>query len=220
MRILQGKKPVDAPPDWRARVDAAGRPVVVDLGAGNGRFVYDSARGDPDSLYVAVDPDAVTLAEYAFKASRKPARGGVENAVFVVAAAEALPPELMAIARLVRVNFPWGSLLRGLLRPHPDVLDAVASLLSPGGTIEIIMAYDPEHDPNAFTGDPLPALDEAYLEEALLPAYEAAGLRCTVRRRLTRDEALAVPSSWGRRLLHARPRNVFFLACVPARGMS
>jgi 16S rRNA (adenine(1408)-N(1))-methyltransferase len=215
MRILRGKQPVEAPPDWRERIEGDGRSVVLDLGAGDGRYAYECARRDRQCLYVAVDPDAETLAEYAFRASRKPARGGAENAHFVVAAVEALPPELQGLAARVRINFPWGSLLRGLLQPDPTLLMAVASLLGPDGVLEIVMSYDPEHDPNAFAGEALPLLDAAYLEATLLPAYAAYGLACSECRRLTRDEALALPSTWGRRLLHARPRDVYFVACVP-----
>jgi 16S rRNA (adenine(1408)-N(1))-methyltransferase len=216
MRILHGKQVVEAPADWRARTDTAARPVVIDLGAGDGRYAYECARGDPESLYVAVDPDGATLAEYAYRASRKPARGGLENATFVVAAVEDLPPELQGMAGRVRINFPWGSLLRGLLEPDPRILASAASLAQPAGVLEIVMSYDPEHDPNAFTGPPLPRLDDAYLREVLVPAYASAGLSCTEHRRLTRDEALDVASTWGRRLLHARPRDVYFLTCVPA----
>jgi 16S rRNA (adenine(1408)-N(1))-methyltransferase len=215
MRILRARKVVEAPPEWRARTNADARPVVIDLGAGDGRYAYECARSDAGSLYIAVDPDAETLADYAFRAARKPARGGVENAVFVVAAVEALPPDLIAIADRVRVNFPWGSLMRGLLEPRPDILVATSSLLKTGGVIEVIMSYDPQHDPNAFAGEPLPPLDAGYVEGTLVPAYESLGLRVTANRRLTQDEALAVPSTWGRRLLHARPRDVYCLALVP-----
>ena len=113
MRILNGTKPTDAPDSWRATLD--GQRVVVDVGAGDGRWVYESARGDPSSVYIAIDPDGEALAEYAYRASRKPARGGIANAQFVVASVEKLPPELDSIADVVRVNFPWGSLLRGLM---------------------------------------------------------------------------------------------------------
>ncbi len=77
------------------------------------------------------------------------------------------------------------------------------------------MSYHPEHDTNAFAGDALPPLDDAYVEGTLIPAYETAGFRVTAHRRMTQDEALALPSTWGRRLLHARPRDVYFLTVVP-----
>ena len=54
----------------------------------------------------------------------------------------------------------------------------------------------------------------AYLEATLVPTYTAAGLVVDEHRRLTADEALEIPSTWGRRLLHARPRDVYWLAGV------
>jgi 16S rRNA (adenine(1408)-N(1))-methyltransferase len=217
MRLLHGTKNVQSPPDWRDAIERDGRPVVIDLGAGDGRYAYERARSDPSSLYIAVEPDAGALAEYAYRAGRKPARGGVENAIFAVAAAEQLPPELQGLAERVRINFPWGSLLRALLAPDPPVLRSIARLLRPGGTAEIVLAYDPGHDTGAFAGNPLPALDPVRIETGLIPAYEAAGLPIHHWRRLTQDEALAIPSSWGRRLLHARPREVFLLAATVPR---
>jgi 16S rRNA (adenine(1408)-N(1))-methyltransferase len=213
VRILQGTKVIEAPRSWREDLTRDGRPVIVDLGAGDGRYVYESARDDPASLYIGIDPDAGALSEYAYRASRKPARGGVDTARFVVASVEQLPPELAGIAALVRVNFPWGSLLRALLDPDPATLRALTTL-APGGQFEIVFSYDPQHDTGAFAGDALPALDEAYIVDVLVPAYRAAGLDTTEQRRLTQDEALAIPSTWGRRLLHARPRNVYFVAGI------
>jgi 16S rRNA (adenine(1408)-N(1))-methyltransferase len=211
VRVLQGTKVVEAPPSWRDDLARDGRPVVIDLGAGDGRYAYESARADAARLYVAVDPDAEALGEYAYRASRKPARGGLENARFVVASVEQLPPELEGIAALVRVNFPWGSLLRALLEPDTAALVALAKL-APDGRFEIVFSYHPDHDTGAFAGDPLPPLDEALIANVLVPAYAAAGLEVTEQRRLTQDEALAIPSTWGRRLLHARPRDVYWLA--------
>lgn len=212
VRLLRGTKIVEAPPDWRFEVERLGREVVVDLGAGDGRFVYESARADPSRLYVAIDPDAEALKEYAFRAARKPARGGVENAVFVVAAVEDMPPELSGLAALVRVNFPWGSLLRGLLEPKAETLRALARLLVPGGRFEIVLSYNPAHDTGAFAGGPLSPVSDAYARQTLAAAYRNAGLHVDTVRRLAQDEALALPSTWGRRLLHARPREVVLVA--------
>jgi len=118
---------------------------------------------------------------------------------------------VVALADLVCVNFPWGGLLRGLLQPETAVLRALASLAKPGGRFQLVLAYDPQRDSGAFTGEPLPVPDETYIDPALVPAYGAAGLAVEERRRLSREEALAIPSTWGRRLLHARPRDVFLL---------
>lgn len=218
MRVLNGSKLAEAPPAWRQALLRDGRRVVIDLGAGDGRYAYECARRDPGGLYIAVDPDAAALSAYAYRAGRKPARGGVDNAAFVVAAVEQLPPELQRIAHLIRVNFAWGSLLRALLAPEPAALRAVASLARRGGRFEFVLSYDPAHDTGAFAGGPLPPPDETYFEAALEPAYAAAGLILESARPLSQEEALAIPSTWGRRLLHARPRAVYLLEGSVAIG--
>jgi 16S rRNA (adenine(1408)-N(1))-methyltransferase len=211
MRVLHGTKVEEAPAGWASGLTPA--PVVIDLGAGDGRWAYEAARKDSRRVYVALDPDADALSEYAFRAARKPSRGGVDNAHFVVASLEALPAELAGLAALVRVNFPWGSLLRALIEPQGGALQAIAGLLAEAGRFEFVLAYLPEHDSNAFAGGPLPALDEGRLRH-LSAAYAEAGLGIDTISRLSQDEALAIASSWGRRLLHARPRPVYFVAGV------
>src|SRR3972149_1267415 len=47
MRILNGTKVIDAEPGWREALLRGGRRVVIDLGAGDGRFAYESARTHP-----------------------------------------------------------------------------------------------------------------------------------------------------------------------------
>jgi 16S rRNA (adenine(1408)-N(1))-methyltransferase len=214
--LLQGTKVIEAERDWREKVPAAER-VVIDLGTGDGRYVYENARADPDGLYIGVDPDASAMAEYAYKAARKPARGGVANAHYVVAAVGQLPEELAGLADLVTVNFPWTGLLRGIIRPEPAVLEAIASLGATGCRFEVVLTYDPVHDKAALEGEDAPPLDYAYIDSTLLPAYAAAGLQITGRRGLSQDEALAIPSTWGRRLLHGRPRDVYHIRGIVQR---
>jgi hypothetical protein len=80
------------------------------------------------------------MAEASRRAGRRPERGGLANALFVVAAAEALPPELDGLAALVTVHFPWGSLLRGLLAAEPAVLGGLTRILRPGGSLRLLVS--------------------------------------------------------------------------------
>ena len=192
--------------------DTGGRKLTIDLGAGDGRFAYESARANPDGLFLAIDPDADALAEYAFRAGRKPARGGAGNVLFVVASLEDLPAELEGIAATVRVNYPWAGLLRSLLRPTPEAPKAIGRLLKDGGRFEIVMTYDAEHDAAVFGDEGPLRLDLDCIEQKLVPAYSEQSLRVDDARRLAREEALAIPSTWGRRLLHGRPREVYWIA--------
>ncbi|HXH23245.1 MAG TPA: class I SAM-dependent methyltransferase [Dehalococcoidia bacterium] len=184
---------------------------MLDIGAGDGRWAYEQARRDPGSLYIALDPDAEALKEYAFRAARKPARGGAANALFVVGSVEAPPPELLACADELRVNFPWAALLRGLLLADRATLRGLSSLGKPGARFELVLTYDPAHDHGAGLDASVPPLDAGVFARLAEP-YAASGLRIEECRPLGRDEALAIPSTWGRRLLHGRERSVFQLS--------
>jgi 16S rRNA (adenine(1408)-N(1))-methyltransferase len=85
--------------------------VIVDLGTGDGRYVLATAAACPDRLVIGVDANAAAMADAARKAtarSGKPGKpgGGLPNALFVVAAVEALPVELAGVADLVTAHFP------------------------------------------------------------------------------------------------------------------
>jgi SAM-dependent methyltransferase len=208
MRVLRGATIVEA----EGLPALEGRRLVIDVGAGDGRFVYECARADAGGFYIALEPDADALGEYAYRASRKRARGGVGNVMFVVASIEAQPPELLGTADGLYVNFPWAGLLRGLLLPEACAISAIGCLLKSGGRFEIVLTFDPEHDAGVFGDVAGPALDTEYLEHVLKPAYATGGLEIERARELSREEALAIPSTWGRRLLHGRPRRVFSIA--------
>ncbi|MBL8014560.1 MAG: hypothetical protein JNK26_00005, partial [Candidatus Doudnabacteria bacterium] len=84
---------------------------VIDMGTGDGRYVYDMAKDDPQTLYVGVDADKQQMQDLSHKANRKPAKGGLDNVLFLWAPAEQAPQELVGCADELIINFPWGSLL-------------------------------------------------------------------------------------------------------------
>src|SRR2546421_12726213 len=86
---------------------SAGR-MVVDVGTGDGRYPYELASAHPDWLVMGIDALDEPMGEMAHKASRKPAKGGRANVVFVRAAVEALPVEVHGIADEGHVLLPWG----------------------------------------------------------------------------------------------------------------
>ena len=129
MRIVKGKqvRRMDAAEvaAWAARYPE----TTVDLGAGDGRFVRHLARQHPGLGAIGVDLCEANL--------RLGSRAAADNALFVVADALALPAELGRVATHVTVNFPWGSLLRGLLAGHQGLLAGLAAVARGGATLDI-----------------------------------------------------------------------------------
>src|SRR5512146_2508290 len=113
--------------------------VTVDLGCGDGRFAYRYAREHPERFVIGVDPVAENMRELSARAARKPARGGLPNALYAVASVELLPGELRGIASEIFVTLPWGSLMRGLILAEPVVLDGIASLARAGAELRIVL---------------------------------------------------------------------------------
>ena len=169
--------------------------MIIDLGTGDGRAALALARAEPNTLVIGVDADAASMAETSRRAARAATRGGRPNLLFVVAAAEAPPAELMAIADEVRILFPWGSLLRGLLGRDARVARGIAALARPGASISATVSVTAADGVGGIG-----ALDAATIGH-LGDDLRTAGLRITGSRSLDRDEVRATRSTWGRRLL-------------------
>lgn len=134
------------------------------------------------------------MAESSRRAAGPLRKGGLRNAAFIVAAAEAMPPELRGIAAFVTVNLPWGSLLRGCLGTDPAVAGGIAGLVAPGGRLQLLLA------PAERDGLRDLALEPADLVDAAGRAFEPAGLHLVEGRAATTDELRASGSTWAKRL--------------------
>ena len=141
--------------------------MVVDLGTGDGRAVLARARAEPRALIVGVDAAAASMAE----SSRRAARRGPANAIFLAAGVETLAGTVLACrADLVTVTFPWGSLLRGVLGLDDAALAGVAALVAPGGRIEVLASVIPSDGIEGI------ATLDATCEPEIRRAWAAAGL--------------------------------------------
>src|SRR5215470_13310288 len=80
--------------------------VIVDIGTGDGLFVCQSARQNPDRFYIGIDASPQALEKISEKICRKTAKGGLPNVLFVQATVEELPSELDGVADEVHIHFP------------------------------------------------------------------------------------------------------------------
>jgi tRNA G46 methylase TrmB len=56
-----------------------GEGVVIDIGTGDGLFVYQAARHNPRKFYLGIDANPQPLEKISEKIHRKPAKGGLQN---------------------------------------------------------------------------------------------------------------------------------------------
>ena len=166
------------------------------------------------TLVIGLDANAAAMAEASRRAARPARKGGLANAAFILAAAEAPPPELCGAAHRVSVLFPWGSLLRGCVGGDARVAAGVAGLVAPGGTLELLLA------PSVRDGlDGLP-LEPDELVTGVRSAFDGFGLDMALARSASDAEVRDSGSTWARRLGSQRPtdRRVMLMRLVRPHG--
>jgi 16S rRNA (adenine(1408)-N(1))-methyltransferase len=97
----------------------------MDVGTGDGRYPLLVARARTDTFVIGIDPATDALAH----AARRVARDRTSNLALIVGSVEAIASELTGMADEVRVHFPWGSLLRGVMGEDEAVLEALAEVV-------------------------------------------------------------------------------------------
>jgi 16S rRNA (adenine(1408)-N(1))-methyltransferase len=174
--------------------------ILVDLGTGDGRFARHTAQAHPDWLVIGVDACREQL--------HTNPRRALPNLLFVIANAYTLPPELFGLATRLTINFPWGSLLAGLVAGDRSLLSGIRALVQPGATVDV-----------ALNGGALAEAGSTLEEGAPLVrvALEQAGF--VVQPPVVMDAAAlrAWPSTWAHRLAFGRdPRGSLLRAREPA----
>ena len=168
--------------------------MTIDAGTGDGRAVLAAAARAPATLVLGLDANAASMAEASRRAARSPRKGGLANAAFVVAAAEAPPTELAGLAHLVTVQLPWGSLLRGVVGRDVAVAAGLAGLVKEQGVLELLLA---PMDRDGLDG--VPTTPYALVEGAAA-AFAPHGFAVDLVCERSAAEIRASGSTWARRL--------------------
>jgi 16S rRNA (adenine(1408)-N(1))-methyltransferase len=145
------------------------------------------------------------------KATRKPAKGGLSNVLFVQAAIENLPEELNETADEIHIHFPWGSLLRAVALGDKAVLEGLRRICAPNCLIEIFIGIDEERDKSEIERLELPKFSFNYLENNLIAKYEAAGFEILEKGFLNSSDWSKLETFWARKLQGGSNRKVTYL---------
>lgn len=168
------------------------RDLHIDIGTGDGRFPLHLARREPERGVIGLD---TCLDHLAVHPRRTP-----ENLRFICADERAIPPELDGRATSLTINFPYSSLLKGLLTADDALLANLAATLAPGGDVAIRI----NARALAETGM---TLDEAGRQ--VERACRVAGLGRITTTALEGEALRRFPSTWAKRIGFGRqPRAV------------
>jgi 16S rRNA (adenine(1408)-N(1))-methyltransferase len=167
--------------------------IHIDIGTGDGRFVLHLAQTCPNCFVIGIDTCRENLHEVS---RRAPA-----NALFVIANARALPSELHGLAAQVTINFPWGSLLEGLLTDDPALLAGLVAVARPDTRLEV-----------RLNGGALAQAGWSFEEGAdrVQSVLALNGFAMRPPNALMARELRSFPTTWAKRLAFGRaPRAVY-----------
>jgi 16S rRNA (adenine(1408)-N(1))-methyltransferase len=187
MESIRGRQslPFDA-----ATLGARLRPyscIWIDIGTGDGRYVHHIAHARPDWFVLGIDACRENL--------RAASRQLPDNALYLIANACALPGELYGVATHLTINFPWGSLLAGLLSGEPSLLKGVAAIARPGACIDVRL----NRSALTATGREL-AAGASQVRHGLL----TAGFHLAPPAQLSVKDLRCLPTTWAKRLAFGR----------------
>ena len=207
MKIVVGNKLLELSKEEFQNIKSKYKEIEIDLGTGNGRYVYKKALKNPEKLYIGIDPAEKQLRKY----SRKAVRKNLENVLFVLASAEMLPQELKNTTNQLNILLPWGSLLDYVANFNPKIIKEIKALLKLNGKIRMLFGYSQTQEPTETDRLNLEKLTEKYLKQELLPKYKENGLEILECKKLEKEELGEFETSWSKKLKYGKPRSIFLL---------
>ena len=184
--------------------------IEIDLGTGDGKFVYRNAKQDPQTFFIGIDPSQKQLELH----SKKALKEKLQNILFVLGSAEHLPSDLDGIADVLHIILPWGTLLQVVASPNENGLKEIINLIKAGGKMKMVLGYAQELEPTETARLALEELDEGYISEKIVPAFERLGMRLTGIRKITSEELKNFETTWSKKLGFGRRRSLYLLEFI------
>jgi len=182
----------------------------VDIGTGDGLFVYHSARQNPQKFYIGLDANRDALRKISEKIYRKPAKGGLPNVLFLESSVEDLPPELDGVADEVHIHFPWGSLLKAVATGDRKVLGKLRRICATSALLEVVIGSDLERDKSELERQGLTSLSGEHLESVVIGEYRDSGFEIVEHGVLPPSEWPRLHTSWAKKLQGSPSRSLFY----------
>jgi len=207
MKIIKGNKKIDLNKNQLQELTSDFKKIVLDLGTGDGRFVYKNAKNNPETFYIGVDPSEKSLEEF----SKKAVRQKLNNVLFVVGSLELFPAELDNIADELFINLPWGSLLQAVANPMAQSLNVLKNILKTNGQLTIIFGYDANLEPGETKRLNLTPITEKQVKERIIPEFEKNGFITTKFSTMDTVQLKDIESTWGKKISLRPERPLFVL---------
>ncbi len=204
MIVITGDKKNEMDKNSLREMCSKHKKVILDLGTGDGRFVYKNALKNKNSLYIGLDPAEKQIQIYSKKANRR----RLKNALYILGSLEKIPEELLSSTDKIFVNLPWGTLLEKIVRSNETYTKRLSKILKNDGEIEIIFGYVPELEPSETERLNLPKIEN---ESDVLKAFSTFKKMFEVveMKRLLKVDLDKIETTWAKKLKFGKDRFIY-----------
>lgn len=178
--------------------------VILDIGTGDGKFVYRNAIKNKNNLYIGLDPAEKQIQIYSKKANRR----RLKNALYILGSLENLPEELYSTVDKIFVNLPWGTLLEKIVKSNEIYTKELSKILKRDGEIEIIFGYVPELEPSETERLGLPKIEN---ESDVLKVFSTFKkiFEVVEMKRLVKEDLDKIETTWAKKLKFGKDRFIY-----------
>ena len=161
MKILRSSKEIELSGEEFLNKIKSYDDLVIDLGTGQGAFVYFSALENKNKFYVGLDSCGDSMKKYAIKQYKNK----LENLVYIIMNAQNIDNLLYNMFSEVYINLPWGSLLEGIFKEELGIICKISNLLVDGGKMKICFSYNDKFEKTEIEKRNLPDLNDSYFDD-------------------------------------------------------
>ncbi len=205
MKVVKGNKEFDISEEQYKKLINNYKNIILDIGTGDGRFIYKNALENIEEFYIGLDPSAKQLKNYSKKAVRKK----LPNALFVIGSSHNIPKELENTINTLYVILPWGTLLQNLVLPSREFINSLSKLLIANGKTMFILSYSLEFEPSETNRLSLPELSEEHLKTHLMSTMEKERFKNIKIIGMEKGSLKSLESTWGKKLAYGNIRKIF-----------
>ena len=174
--------------------------IALDLGTGDGRYVRALAEQHPDWFIIGLDACRENLREHS--------RAKLRNMLFIIASAQDLPGELNGLISHITINFPWGSLLEGLLTGESSLMHGLESISRSNASVDLHL----NGGAMAEAGTTLEAGTEKIYDNLIRSGWQL-GIPIMINASALRN----FPTTWAKRLAFGRDPRAMVLSGMYTR---
>ncbi len=214
MKIVIGKKIKEISDEELIHIINKYKSVVLDIGTGQGEFVYKEAKRNLNTMYIGIDISPDSMEEYSRKASKKTEKGGLENLIYILSDIENLSKALSSVVDNIYINLPWGTLRDGIVKGESNILDGIRKVAKNKGVLTIYTTYCHLYESKEIQYRKLPKLDIHYLSQILGKKYKDKDIIMTDLSILDNEDLKKVPTKWARKLAFGRKREIFYMKFI------